>query len=258
MSIRLNKVLTELNIGLQTAVDFLKNKKQLGDISDDASLSTKISDEQYNALVREFKGDKDIKDEAEKIFAKKTKEKKQDKKSIHTKGEDLLEKRQQFKPVGKIDLNNLGKKTTIETSAAPNNEPAPVTAAEKQEEEVIVPADNNTVATQAKEEKAEVAPQPVISEQIAETAPEPEVEVAPKTTSVAPKAEESDKAKAELVNPVTDKEAEKTENEDLSDANPASDKAEDNDVVDNSDAETANSDADSDKKVFPRKIRMER
>ena len=52
MSIRLNKVLTELNIGLQTAVDFLKNKKQLGDISDDASLSTKISDEQYNALVR--------------------------------------------------------------------------------------------------------------------------------------------------------------------------------------------------------------
>ena len=134
MSIRLNKVLTELNIGLQTAVDFLKNKKQLGDISDDASLSTKISDEQYNALVREFKGDKDIKDEAEKIFAKKTKEKKQDKKSIQTKGEDLLEKRQQFKPVGKIDLNNLGKKTTIETSAAPNNEPAPVTAAEKQEE----------------------------------------------------------------------------------------------------------------------------
>ena len=90
MSIRLNKVLTELNIGLQTAVYFLKNKKQLGDISDDASLSTKISDEQYNALVREFKGDKDIKDEAEKIFAKKTKEKKQDKKSIHTKGEDLL------------------------------------------------------------------------------------------------------------------------------------------------------------------------
>ena len=250
MSIRLNKVLTELNIGLQTAVDFLKNKKQLGDISDDASLSTKISDEQYNALVREFKGDKDIKDEAEKIFAKKTKEKKQDKKSIHTKGEDLLEKRQQFKPVGKIDLNNLGKKTTIETSAAPNNEPAPVTAAEKQEEEVIVPADNNTVATQAKEEKAEVAPQPVISEQIAETAPEPEVEVAPKTTSVAPKAEESDKAKAEFVNPVTDKVAEKTENEDLSDANPASDKTEDNDVVDNSDADTANSDADSDKKVF--------
>lgn len=30
MAIRLNKVLTELNIGLQTAVDFLKNNKSLG------------------------------------------------------------------------------------------------------------------------------------------------------------------------------------------------------------------------------------
>ena len=54
MSIRLNKVLTELNIGLQTAVDFLKNKKQLGDISDDASLSTKISDEQYKEFYRKL------------------------------------------------------------------------------------------------------------------------------------------------------------------------------------------------------------
>ncbi|NPD90815.1 translation initiation factor IF-2 [Xylanibacter muris] len=108
MSIRLNKVLPELNIGLQTAVDFLKTKKELGEIRDDANLSTKISDEQYHALVKEFKGDKDIKNEAEKIFAKKAKDKKAEKKS--TKAEDLLGQRQQFKPVGKIDLNSLGKK----------------------------------------------------------------------------------------------------------------------------------------------------
>ena len=79
MGIRLNKVLTELNIGFQTAVDFLKNKKSLGEIKDDANLSTKISDEQYSALVRQFKGDKDIKNEAEKL-AKKGKEKKTEKK----------------------------------------------------------------------------------------------------------------------------------------------------------------------------------
>ena len=54
VSIRLNKVLTELNIGLQTAVDFLKNKKSLGDIRDDANVNTKISDEQYDALVAQF------------------------------------------------------------------------------------------------------------------------------------------------------------------------------------------------------------
>ena len=71
MGVRLNKVLSELNIGLQTAVDFLKNKKSLGEIKDDATSNTKISDEQYEALVREFKGDKDIKKQAEMIFPKK-------------------------------------------------------------------------------------------------------------------------------------------------------------------------------------------
>ena len=76
MSIRLNKVLSELNIGLQTAVDFLKNKKNLGEIEEDPKLTTKISDEQYAALVKEFKGDKDVKNEAVKIFPKKQKEKK--------------------------------------------------------------------------------------------------------------------------------------------------------------------------------------
>lgn len=108
MAIRLNKVLTELNIGLQTAVDYLKNKKNLGEIREDANLSTKITDEQYNALVREFKGDKDIKSEAEKIFAKKAKDKKSDRKV--TKAEDLLEQRPAFKPLGKIDLDNIGRK----------------------------------------------------------------------------------------------------------------------------------------------------
>ena len=68
MGVRLNKVLSELNIGLQTAVDFLKNKKSLGEIKDDATSNTKISDEQYEALVREFKGDKDIKKQAEMIL----------------------------------------------------------------------------------------------------------------------------------------------------------------------------------------------
>ena len=55
MGVRLNKVLTELEIGLQQAVDFLKARKGvLGDIKDDANVNTKISDEQYEALKRAF------------------------------------------------------------------------------------------------------------------------------------------------------------------------------------------------------------
>ena len=70
MGVRLNKVLTELNIGLQTAVDFLKRKSSLGEIRDDATTNTKITDEQYEALVREFSGDKAVKTQAEKLFTK--------------------------------------------------------------------------------------------------------------------------------------------------------------------------------------------
>ncbi len=148
MGIRLNKALTELNIGLQTAVDFLKNKKGLGEIKDNANLTTKISDEQYQALVNEFKGDKDVKNEAEKIFAKKAKEKKEEKKV--TKGEELLEKRQQFKPVGKIDLDNVGAKPTAKTAEP---EPAP------KQESVAAPQPKPVEKPAPKPEPAAAAPE---------------------------------------------------------------------------------------------------
>ena len=105
MGVRLNKVLTELNIGLQTAVDYLK-KKNLGEIND-ATMNTKISDEQYNALVKEFKGDKDVKNQAAMIFPKKEKKAKPDFKSETVEVKDEI--KQTFTPLGKIDLNSIGK-----------------------------------------------------------------------------------------------------------------------------------------------------
>ena len=173
MGIRLNKVLSELNIGLQTAVDFLK-KKSLGEIEDDAKLSTKISDEQYEALVTEFKGDQAMKHEAEKIFIKKAKEKKQEKEEKRTtKAEELLEQRQQFKPMGKIDLDALsGKKAT---PAAPKQEPV------EEKPEVVAVEPEPIVEEKPVEQEPEPVvvekeePQPVIEEQI----PEPVVEETP-------------------------------------------------------------------------------
>ena len=108
MSIRLNKAIRELNIGLQTAVEFLESKKNLGEITADQNF--KLNDEQYRALVEAFKQDAEVRNEAEKLFQKKPKEKKHapEQKAQHT--ESLLEKSgiQQFKPVGKIDLDKLG------------------------------------------------------------------------------------------------------------------------------------------------------
>ena len=72
MSIRLNKAIRELNIGLQTAVDFLE-KKKLGEVKGD--LNFKLRDEQYDALVEEFKSYKDVKNNSARLFQKKPKEK---------------------------------------------------------------------------------------------------------------------------------------------------------------------------------------
>ena len=179
MSIRLNKVLTELNIGLQTAVDFLKNNKNLGEIKEDANLSTKISDEQYAALKSNFQGDKAVKNEAEKIFAKKTKEKKVEKKVV--KAEELLEQRQQFKPMGKIDLDNVGKK--VAPSVAPEK-PEPKAAAESPVE-VKEEIKKEEVKKPVEEKKPEVKAQPEVKVE------KPVVEEKPKKVEapVAPKAE---------------------------------------------------------------------
>lgn len=179
MSIRLNKVLTELNIGLQTAVDFLKNNKNLGEIKEDANLSTKISDEQYAALKSNFQGDKAVKNEAEKIFAKKTKEKKVEKKVV--KAEELLEQRQQFKPMGKIDLDNVGKK--VAPSVAPEK-PEPKATAESPVE-VKEEIKKEEVKKPVEEKKPEVKAQPEVKVE------KPVVEEKPKKVEapVAPKAE---------------------------------------------------------------------
>ena len=131
MGVRLNKVLSELNIGLQTAVDFLKKKNNLGEVKDDVSPNTKISDEQYQALVDEFSTDKAVKTQADLIFTKKAKEKKVEKvekveKAI-TKTEEMIEQRVGLKTIGKIDLSTVGKP---KAAPAPEPEPEPEVAAE--------------------------------------------------------------------------------------------------------------------------------
>ena len=176
MGVRLNKVLGELNIGLQTAIDYLK-KKNLGDIAD-ATVNTKISDEQYNALVKEFKGDKDVKTQAGMIFPKKEKKAKPEQKPEPTAVKE--EAKQTFTPLGKIDLSTVGKPKHQEEKPK-----APEATAPKQEQK---PA-NVQPAPQPKPEvkpepKPEVKPEP---KQEPKPQPKPEVK-APE--AVAPKQEQ--------------------------------------------------------------------
>ena len=66
MAIRLSKAIKELNIGLQTAVEFLTKKYDLGDAKIDQNF--KLNDDHYESLVEEFKSDKAVRTQAEKIF----------------------------------------------------------------------------------------------------------------------------------------------------------------------------------------------
>ena len=222
MSIRLNKVLTELNIGLQTAVDFLKNKRSLGEIRDDANLSTKISDEQYHALVAQFKGDKDIKNEAEKMFAKKGKDKKSDKKV--TSANNLVTQVQKFKPVGKIDLDTVGKPQVAKQSAAQDNQAAQKAAAvspsaeskpavETSETKTVAQAEVHTEAPEKPVEKTASEPKPnTAPDSKAEEAPKPKPETKPEVRAEQKKEENNNAPKAEQQKPVQqDKPAQKQE-----------------------------------------------
>jgi len=121
--IRINKVLRELNISLERAVDYLKDKG----IAIEANPNTKISDDVYNVLCGQFAGDKGNKEASKEVGEEKRKEKEalrlerekelEDKRKLE---EERLKQQEVIKAravvtgpvqVGKIDLNP--KKQTI-------------------------------------------------------------------------------------------------------------------------------------------------
>ncbi len=160
MGVRLNKVLSELNIGLQTAVDFLKNNKELGELKDEMTPNTKISDEQYKALVGEFSTDKAVKTQADMIFTKKVKDKKAEKpEKAVTKTEEMMEQRPQFKTLGKINLDEVGKPkaATVKPEPVVEKKPEPVVV-KKPEPIVETPVEVKKPVVEKVEPKVEVKP----------------------------------------------------------------------------------------------------
>ena len=127
--IRINKVLRELNISLERAVDYLKDKG----IVIDANPNTKISDQEFNILQSQFAGDKGNKEASKEVGEEKRKEKEalrvEREKEIEDKrkqDEERLRQQEVIKAravvtgpvqVGKIDLNP--KKPAIAPVAPP-------------------------------------------------------------------------------------------------------------------------------------------
>ncbi|MDD3308820.1 MAG: translation initiation factor IF-2 [Dysgonamonadaceae bacterium] len=127
MPIRLIKASINLNVGINTLVEFLQ--KHGSNI--EANPNTKIEDSQYDLLIAEFGKDKNIKQEVEQSREKlhqqkeerretvaiegyelpESQNKKQDKSSIKT--EVPKEMKPKFNVVGSIDLDSLNKKKAV-------------------------------------------------------------------------------------------------------------------------------------------------
>ena len=159
MSIRLSKALSELNIGLQTAVEFLEKRKD-GD-GEKFGPTSKLTDAQYSALVEAFKHDAAVRTEAEKLFQKKPKEKKHSSETKDSNNESLLASagKQEYKPLGKIDLDSVGKPAAKQSGATKqDNTPQPKAAAVSQAKENKSEEKAPVAKTHAQHKTTEVKP----------------------------------------------------------------------------------------------------
>ena len=181
MTIRLNKVTRDLNVGITTAVEFLQKKG----FTVEPNPNTKITDEQYQMLVKEFSTDKDLKMKSERFSQERqSKDRNKGTVSIDGYGQNEREKnkpeeiktvvpedvRPKFKQVGKIDLDKVGHKTVEEKPAM--EEQKPVEAKEEVKETVEVQQAPVAEAPQEEPVKETVDVQPVVTAEPESVQPE--------------------------------------------------------------------------------------
>lgn len=189
-----------MNIGLQTAVEFLRKRSDLGEVKEE--LSFKLSDSQYNALVEAFKSDKEVRSQAEKLLLKHPKEKKRQSDGNKERRADNAVrsvKPQKYTPLGKIDLDSLGKKPAAKP-AAPAEKPQEAAVAEQPKPEV---KESAAAMVQAKSQE----PKPEQPVAAAEKKPAEPAQPAGNTTAVV----EEKKTEPEKVQPEAKPEAKAAE-----------------------------------------------
>ncbi|MCK0132392.1 translation initiation factor IF-2 [Flavobacteriaceae bacterium F08102] len=186
-TLRLNKVLRELNISLDRAVEHLSSKGY----EIEARPTAKISDEVYNVLLDEFQTDK-----SKKVASKEVgEEKRKEKEALRIAQEKELErkrleeaKREIYKPVSeKVQIKTVGK---IDIDPKPSKKSAPETPVEKKPKVELAPtkAKETTPAEKPVEAKSEKPEVPVKAAQPKEEAP-----VKKEVEKEEPKAKEEDK-----------------------------------------------------------------
>ena len=205
MPIKISKAVKDLNIGMQTARDFLKKNE----IEVDDNINARISDEAYNLLIQKFKPAMQQKKAAEQIIHDRKEEKAAqaaEKKRREAEESKTVEVAiQKPKVLGKIELDAKGNPVAPKP-AAPEDPKAEEVKMEEKKAEEQKPAPAELPKEEAKPEPAAVEPkkeekapaepkvekpQPVaetpVVEQKKEEAPAPAPQAEPETISNAPR-----------------------------------------------------------------------
>ena len=205
MPIKISKAVKDLNIGMQTARDFLKKNE----IEVDDNINARISDEAYNLLIQKFKPAMQQKKAAEQIIHDRKEEKAAqaaEKKRREAEESKTVEVAiQKPKVLGKIELDAKGNPVAPKPAASEAPKAEEVKMEEKKaEEQKPAPAElpkeeakpQPAAVEPKKEEKAPAEPkvekpQPVaetpVVEQKKEEAPAPAPQAEPETISNAPR-----------------------------------------------------------------------
>ena len=179
MPIKISKAVKDLNIGMQTARDFLKKNE----IEVDDNINARISDEAYNLLIQKFKPAMQQKKAAEQIIHDRKEEKAAqaaEKKRREAEESKTVEVAiQKPKVLGKIELDAKGNPVAPKP-AAPEAPKAEEVKMEEKKAEEQKPAPAALPKEEAKPEPAAVEPKK-------EEAPAPAPQAEPETISNAPR-----------------------------------------------------------------------
>lgn len=205
MPIKISKAVKDLNIGMQTARDFLKKNE----IEVDDNINARISDEAYNLLIQKFKPAMQQKKAAEQIIHDRKEEKAAqaaEKKRREAEESKTVEVAiQKPKVLGKIELDAKGnpvapkpaapeapkaEEVKMEEKKAEEQKPAPAELPKeeaKPEPAAVEPKKEEKAPAEPKVEKPQPVAETPVVEQKKEEAPAPAPQAEPETISNAPR-----------------------------------------------------------------------
>lgn len=205
MPIKISKAVKDLNIGMQTARDFLKKNE----IEVDDNINARISDEAYNLLIQKFKPAMQQKKAAEQIIHDRKEEKAAqaaEKKRREAEESKTVEVAiQKPKVLGKIELDAKGnpvapkpvapeapkaEEVKMEEKKAEEQKPAPAELPKeeaKPQPAAVEPKKEEKAPAEPKEEKPQPVAEAPVVEQKKEEAPAPAPQAEPETISNAPR-----------------------------------------------------------------------